>query len=303
MIQPLFNADDYLTASATVFEMAVNATQERAKPRASSLGACARQQAFMMAGVEPDPMGSEASARGTDNVLTAEQGRMFEDLSVKILEHMGVAVINRQITLPDNYPVTGHPDGELGEYEGLYWGFEHKHLGRWAYEGTLRYGLYKAEPNYVLQSALYGDALGWDMAQFVIVSQDSSSIRTDIRRSLEYKTPSARWGADPEIHPKVTIVPVDLRPLKHGLVPMALERATWLSDWKQRDGDPAHVARENNPTTLEVVPVPDGEGGVMEVERAPFPCGWCPYLQSCLAAGGGGECAPILPWTKDEDEV
>jgi hypothetical protein len=234
---------------------------------------------------------------------------MFEELSVKVIEQLGVAVVDRQIELPPGYPVTGHPDGRLismgdtsGKIDGLIWGFEHKHLGRWAYEKILKVGLMRAEPNYVLQSALYADALGWDAALFVIIAQDSSSVKGDMTANLRAKNPAVRWAVDPDIHPKVNIVPVDMKPLKNGLIPMGLNRARWLTGWKKADGDPSHVAREFDPEVLENKWVPDGEGGRMEIQTAPFPCGWCPYYTRCKQDGAGGKEAPRLPWTEANEE-
>lgn len=296
---PPFTTDEYLSVVGETFSLPENTVRERDKPRASSLGACARQQAYMMAGQEHDPIGVEGSARQTDQELTAEQGRMFEDLSVAIIERMGFAVVDRQLSLPADYPVTGHPDGRLVTPDSsLVWGFEHKHLGRWAYEKILKVGLFEAEPGYVLQSALYGDALGWDAAQFVIVAQDSSSVRGDITANLRAKNPERRWSVYPGLHPKVNITAVDLRPIKHGLVPVAHERALWLSEWKQASGNPADVAREANPENRELKWVADGKGGREQVERAPFPCGWCPFFSQCLKDGPGGYTAPQLPWTE-----
>ena len=309
-LTPPFTTAEYLESASRVFQLPMNAVQTRSRPRASSLGACAREQGYMMAGVEHDPIGAEGSARGTDGDLTAEQGRMFEDLSVRIIEGVGLSVVDRQIELPDDYPVSGHPDGRLVQQkpdgqvqhiDGLIWGFEHKHLGRWAYEKIIKVGLFDAEPNYVLQSALYGHALGWDAALFVVVAQDSSSIRGDMTANLRAKNPATRWATGTKVHPKVNIVPVDLRPIKNGLVPMALDRAKWLSNWQETDGDPANIAREYDPTVQESKWVADGNGDRMEVMRQPFPCGWCPWLTKCLEAGGGGNRAPGLPWTLEED--
>lgn len=305
MLKPPFTASAFLDVVGRTFSLPENFVGERDKPRASGLGACAREQGYMMVGMEHDPIGEEGSARQTDQELTAEQGRMFEDLSISVIATMGFEVVDRQLALPDDYPVTGHPDGRLtGTTDGLVWGFEHKHLGRWGYEAVLKEGLFAAEPGYVLQSALYGDALGWDAAQFVIVSQDSSSIRSDITANLRAKNPARRWSVYPGIHPKVTVVPVDLRPIKHGLVPAAHERAYWLTDWKLQDGDPANIAREFDPTARVLKWVADGDGGREQVEQAPFPCGYCPFLSKCLEDGPGGFAAPALPWTtRVEDEV
>lgn len=298
MLTPPFTADDFLSVVGQAFALPENEVREYAKPRASSLASCARQQAYAMAGTEHDEIGVEGSARQIDGALTAEQGRMFEDLSVRVIEEMGFSVVDRQLALPDDYPVTGHPDGRLYEGgDGLVWGFEHKHLGRYSYEKILKEGLLAAEPGFILQSGLYGDALGWDAALFVVVAQDSSAVRGDITANLRAKNPDRRWSVYPGINPKVNIVPVDLRPVKHGLIPLAHERAEWLTDWKRRSGKPADVAREFDPTITEEKWIADGEGGRVTVDRAPFPCGWCPYYAKCLADGPGGQAAPPLPWT------
>ena len=298
-LTPPFTTAEFLAAVAPTFAMPVNAVQQRTKPRASGLGACARQQAYMMSGTLHDAIGSEGSRRATDGDLTAEQGRMFEDLSVKIISNMGFAVVDRQVELPEDYPVSGHPDGRLsGNTDGLIWGWEHKHLGRWAYETVLKKGLMKGEPGYILQSALYGHALGWDAALFTIISQDSSSVRGDMTANLRAKNPEVRWATDPNIHPKVHIATVDMAPLFHGLIPIALDRARWLTRWAEQDNNPANVAREYDPEVRESKWVADGEGGRMEVDSAPFPCGWCPYMSKCLSDGSGGKEAPRLPWTE-----
>ena len=327
LLTPPFTTADYLAAASTAFALPMNAVQERDKPRASSLGACAREQAAMMAGLIHDPIGTDGSARSTDGDLTAEQGRMFEDVSVKIIDVLpqGIRVVDRQIELPADYPVTGHPDGalefwydnsfvaggsaniDLGwsptDKDGIRWGFEHKHLGRWAYEKILKVGLYKAEPGYYLQGALYADALGWDASLYVIIAQDGSSIRGDMTANLRAKNPATRWAYDPTINPKVNILPVDMRPAKNGLVPMAINRALWLQGWKEQDGDPSHVAREYKPTEMKSKWVPDGEGGRMEVMRPDFPCSYCPVLAQCLEWGDGGERAPALPWTLGDEDT
>lgn len=268
-----------------------------------------------MVDTEHDGEGLGESRIQTDSEITAEQGRLFEDISVARIErNTGLRVVDRQMSLPDDYPVTGHPDGRLSpnrgtthypggeEIDGLIWGWEHKHLGRYAYTSVLKQGLQTAEPNFVLQATLYGDALGWDAAYFTITSQDASAIRGDITQNLRAKTPG--WAAQKGLHPKVTLVPVDLRPLYHSLIPMAHNRAMWLTKWKEESGDVADVRRESNPNNMADRPVVDEDGNV---QHRPFPagddalCGYCPYLRQCRLMGQSGEAAPKLPWTKDGD--
>lgn len=299
MLVAPFTTADYLAVVARTFEMDVNAIRPHPKPRASGLASCARQQAFSMAGTEHDAYDLDGSARALDEKLTAEQGRMFEELSVSVIKTLGFEITDRQVELPPDYPVTGHPDGKIGP---LIW--EHKHLGRYAYEKILKVGLMKAEPGYVVQTMLYGDALGKAPGSlFTIVAQDGSSVRGDMTANLRAKKPEVRWATSPDVNPKVNIVPLDLAPLYHGLLPTALYRAAWLTEWKEVDGDPAHVAREFDADLREEKWVRDGEGDRKQVDRAPFPCGWCPYLQKCLAAGPGGEVAPAFPWKEEADDA
>ena len=84
-----------------------NEPQRHPKPRVSSISRDAREIAYMMANT---PISTPS--RG-DLSLSAEQGRMMEDVSIEALEERGLYVVNRQIQLPDSYPFTGHPDGEL----------------------------------------------------------------------------------------------------------------------------------------------------------------------------------------------
>lgn len=294
-IVPPVSRDRLLEAFGKAFILPENMVQERSRPRASSLAACARQQAYAMAGTKDDPIGVEGSRIRLDSALTSEQGRMFEEAMVKAFEKCGVNIEGRQVSLPESYPVSGHPDGEIRFNGGmdlfgssllsdetlrLRWGVEFKHLGRYGYLKTIKNGIRKAHPNYILQAALYGDALGWDAVMFVVSSQDASSISGEATASLRYKNEQARWAERIDWHPKLHVEAMELTEVQ-GLLPIAKARARWLSQWKAADGVPKYVAREYDP------------------ELAAFPCNYCPYLEKCRADGSGGNQAPELPFRMD----
>lgn len=293
-IAPPVSRDQLVEAFGRTFILPENVRQERDRPRASSLAACARQQAYMMTGVVEDPIGTEGSRIRHDSALTSEQGRVFEEMMVRTFGTLGVTIEGRQKELPLSYPVSGHPDGEmlftsgisgkddnpLSGYVPQKWGVEFKHLGRYGYLKTIKQGLRKAHPNYILQAALYGDALGWDAVMFVVSSQDASSISGEATASLRYKTPEARWAERIDWHPKLHVETMELVEVQ-GLLPIAKARARWLSQWKRLDGIPKFVAREYDPTVDQ------------------FPCNYCPYLARCKADGEGGDKAPELPFRMD----
>ena len=293
MIQPPITRDEILRAFGKAYARPENAPQERTKPRASALAACARQQAYDMSNTPTDEIGVAGSRLSYDADLTGEQGRAFEGLMERALASMGVKVESAQIVLPDDYPVSGHPDGELdlsgymgrtevdGTKDTRKWGVEFKHLGRFGYTKAIRNGLRIAHPQYILQAGLYGDALGWDAVLFIVSSQDASSIRADAAASLRYKSPDARWGARTDWHPKIHIETMEIKEVQNGLLPIAKARARWLTDWKLNDGRPTAVAREYEPAADK------------------FPCTYCPYLSTCVADGNSGQRAPELPFRMD----
>ena len=295
MIEPPVSRDEILQAFGKAFSRPENLPQERTKPRASALASCARAQSYDMAMTPTDPIGAAGSLLSYDADLTSEQGRAFEGLMERTLKSIGVEVVSAQTELPEDYPVSGHPDGELdlsnkqSWSNGIQrvdpspkWGVEFKHLGRFGYKKALTRGLRAGHPHYILQGRLYGDALGWDAVLYIVSSQDASSIRTDASASLRYKTPSARWAELVDWHPKIHIETLEIDEVRNGLLPVAKARARWLSDWKASSGEPSMVAREYSP------------------ENAQFPCTYCPYLTTCLADGNGGQRAPELPFRMDD---
>jgi len=274
---------------APEFSLPENEVQKRTKPRASGLLSDAREIAYAMAGFPPtDP--PENREDRLDGKFTQEQGRLAEDLSVAGIGASGlVRVVNRQISLPDDYFVTGHPDGELEYYRaiagsgmqqsagwfpkndlGLKVGFEHKHYGRFAYAKIAKDGLVGGAPELMAQIVLYGYGLGWDACYVVITSQDASSARFELRNK----------GVK-GINPKMMVFMVDLRE-HYDTVPLLQKRAEWLSEWAARDGDPRNVAIEAN-----------------KVATTSFPWGWSEYVTQAMDDGQSGERAPLPPFVRD----
>ena len=300
MIESPFTVDELLAGANKAFLLPENVPQERSKPRVSSICRDAREIAYMMANTEKS---EDNEVKRSDSVLTTEQGRMYEWVVTNSIASMGYYVGNSQVSLPDDYPLTGHPDGMLwfptgaedatctwGDFDnttkgetydadGMTWGLEVKHYGRWAYENILKKGLEEAAPDVVAQCALYGDALGWDACLVVVTSQDASSIRSDITRNRKAKNPAIRWADRPGIHPKVTLVALDLRPLYETLVPVLKHRAEWFTQWKEQDGNPANVK-------WEIYPGDDK-----------FPWSYSEWQGQAIADGQGMLEAPGLPWT------
>jgi hypothetical protein len=249
-----------------------------------------------MAGTQLDEIGVQGSALNYDADLTSEQGRAFEGLMERVFSTMGINVVDSQIELPSTYPVSGHPDGALDlsnynedrnvpVYTNFKWGVEFKHLGRYSFKKTIVNGLRTAHPQYILQGGLYGDALGWDAVLFIVSSQDASSIRGEataaIRSYNRGPTKANRWVVDNDWHPKLHIETLEMKEVS-GLIPIAHNRARWLTDWMENSSVPSEVAREYDPS------------------NGQFPCTYCPYLASCLADGDGGKRAPGLPFRMDD---
>ena len=278
-----------------------NRPQPHPKPRASGIGSCARQQAYSMAAT------AVTNVRGNENDLTTEQGRIVDaGVTQPLFKPWGIEVVNTQISLPSEFPMTGHPDGELiladsldpRLADGLKWGYEHKNLGRWAYETVFKKGFEQGEPSYLCQTISYGMALEWDAAYVVALAQDASSTNSDARTNLKAKNPQERWANKEGWNPKLLVYGVDLRQYYPSLGKRLLQRAEWLTDWWENDREPAHVEREADPTNDsrdEYTVQPDGE--IIRSSGPEFPCGWCPWLARCLADGAGGKVAPELPFT------
>jgi hypothetical protein len=286
-LTPPIDADSIFKGIHKGFELPENVTQLRSKPRVSSLMSDARVIAYAMAGTPFSDPASENPDKW-DGKFTQEQGRLAEDITAEGINASGIIrVVNRQISLPDDYWATGHPDGELTNtltikdfeedptlvYEdrlidGLKWGWEHKHLGRFQYKKIAKEGLYAGYPEIIAQMAVYGDALGWDACLACITSQDASSMRLELRGL--------------KAHPKMMVFAVDLRPLYEEVIPYLQKRALWFSDWFENDGDPAHVAIE-----------------AKTVSKNSFPWGWTEYASKAIEDGPGTLTAPMTPLYRD----
>ena len=303
-----FNAEDYLDGIHALSVLPENETRRRFKPRASSLNNCARQQAYYMHNVPRTNKEEEDKGR-RDNKVTAELGRMAEDLSVKTItgiksplvspEADGLAIRNRQISLPDDACVTGHPDGEVHQFkrggtneptqyaEELHddkrWGFEHKLFGRYSYLKLFKLGLFKGAPNIIAQVVLYGYYLGWDAVNVVVLSQDASSMRgertTSLRLHTKGKTPATRkrheWATRKDWNPKVLVYNLPtLSTFYDGFIPQLQARAKALT----ATTDPDEVIREADPS-----------------DSSPFPCNYCDWKDRCIEVGPGSVGIPPTP--------
>lgn len=306
-LTPPFTREEFLAASHGLTEDH-NQPQARVKARASGLGTCARRQAYSARGGDPsDP---------AEHILTPMQGTYVEDLSCAVIEHLpyGLTVVDRQIELPEDYPVAGHPDGrlqmkdEIEPYlrDGLVWGFEHKHLGRFGYQKAFKEGFMIANPDYMAQVTMYADALGWDAVLIVVLAQDASATVYDYRmageaawnndpknpRGNKTKNPTTyarnEWGLREDFDPKVQLFAYDLRQLKGYAAPPLHERARQIIELS---ATPERVKREYDPTKKN-----DGKTNN-------FPCFWrgggsCPFYQQCLADGEGDVVVTPSPFGK-----
>lgn len=113
-------------ASLSAFSLEMNAPQTRLKPRASGIGDCARKQAYSMANA------GVTNRKNRDGALTTEQGRVIEDLSVELIRAASdgrLVVANRQVELPPDYVMTGHPDGQVVPIETAWWDYSCRTCG------------------------------------------------------------------------------------------------------------------------------------------------------------------------------
>lgn len=293
-------AEQLMAGAREAFMLPENRPRPHSKPRASGIGSCARQQAYSMAATATTNDG------GNENSLTTEQGRIVDEgVTQRLFKPWGVAVVNSQITLPDEFPMTGHPDGELVRVDamdqfmgdGLKWGYEHKNMGRWAYETVFKKGFEQGEPTYLCQTISYGMALEWDAAYVVCLAQDASSVNSDARTNLKAKNPQERWANRPGWNPKLLVYGIDLRQYYPSLGKRLVQRAGWLTDWYNNDQTPGNVAREADPENNERETYTVAADGEISRGSGPdFPCGWCPWLNRCLVDGAGGKVAPELPF-------
>lgn len=228
-----FNEFDLLQAVHHAFQLPENAPQIRSKPRASSLTGDAREIAYMMANTPKSNPHAENADR-VDMAFTQEQGRLAEEITIGALAQLGWPVEDRQIELPADYFVTGHPDGIIAGRTL----FEHKLYGRFAYKDLAREGIWGSKGRDILaQAALYGDALDLDDVLIVVASQDASSIR------LEFRQAAFR---NKGLNPKVMLFRVEMADLRP-LIPALKARALFFILWAETDGNPANIAWESDP--------------------------------------------------------
>jgi hypothetical protein len=282
-----FTAEQFIDA-AYELEMDINKTQVHHRPRASGLASCAREQGYSYSGT-PESNPQRDDPRRAPGVLTTEQGRHVEDLTCEIIDHMpqGLTVVDRQIELPVDYPVSGHPDGRLQPKaggpmpDGLVWGFEHKHLGRFSYMKTFKLGFEEANAGYMAQTILYGHALGWDKATIMVLGQDASGNQFEYNNSHYAKniTPANQWAQREDWNPKVLLFHIDLRPW-YGFVPQLHDRAGQIMRVIREQG-PAAIRRENDGVSHAMFERDGGKGKPL------FPCGYCSHVDRCNLDGNG----------------
>jgi hypothetical protein len=296
-----FTAEQFVDAAYSL-ELDINKTQTHARARASGLGACAREQGYSYSGT-PESNPQRADPRRAPGVLTTEQGRHVEDLSCGIIDHLpqGLTVVDRQIEVPPFYPVSGHPDGRLqstrvgsGHHtleDGLVWGFEHKHLGRFSYMKTFKLGWEAANAGYMTQLIMYGKALGWDKATVLVLAQDASGTQFEYNNSHYAKkiTDNNKWAQRTDWHPKVQLFHVDLRPW-YGFFPQLTQRGDQIMKVTREQG-PAAIRREGDGVSHAMFERDPGGKG-----KPVFPCGYCSWVDRCNLYGNGTEgIIPIPP--------
>ncbi len=164
-------------------------------------------------------------------------------------------------------------------------GFEHKHLGTWAYTRYCIWGdnIEEANFDHLIQGALYCEARNLDYHVWVITSQDARAMNTAIERNRDAKDPKVRYANNAWVDPKLMVFVVDMRPWRKLLTPHLRARAEALSRWKVDDGNPANVKPEYDPD------------GLNEYGDINYPCSWCEYRTVCKEDGDSGIAIPCLP--------
>lgn len=269
-----------------------NETQVMRRPRASGIMNDAREIAYKMAGT---PVSNERMAQDDrwQDVMAAETGRMLEDLMCLGIMNLRdgleqYAIVDRQVELPEDYPMSGHPDGRLvrrtknGFKEmpgGKRVGIEFKVKGSYQFKNLAADGIHSAIGRDLLaQVTTYGDALKWDSVVIVVMSHDAGPIRNDVSRFKKYAM--LKKMKEDQFHAKGFVWAVDLTELKEALAPMLHKRADWFSRRQAAGKDPRDVRFEKAPT-----------------ERQDFPWGWSEYYDLAhadLAETGTG--TKRAPW-------
>ena len=235
----------------------------REKVSASAIGDCSRKILADLRGIPTTNLGR------ADSVVTMEQGRTFEEIPIEAFTRAG-AFIERGMSLPDSYPLAGHPDGQLTFYgdkanvwDGYKWGWEHKLLGRYQYKETMANGFAIANPGYMAQILIYGHALDWDRVLVQVTAQDASSITAEYNQEKRKKEPAA-WATDPEFDPKTLFFGYDIQAM-FPLVPQLHQRAA------------------------EILAIPEAKDIAREYSgTVNFPCNYCRVKDWCNTVGDGG---------------
>lgn len=256
-------AEDILRAIKLAFALPENKIQKRSKPRASGLTGCLRNQQYQMIGAK------ETDEPSADSYFTQEQGRLAEDITVAALGQCGIPIINRQIALPEDFWVTGHPDGEIAGYGG----FEHKHFGRYRYKRFAQFGLESAifKEDVAPQIVCYAQGLGWERCLLVVTSQDASSIRVENR----YMTKKAQLAKYHSQNVKMIVFDLEMAPLIDRYAGALKDRATNLS---MVTDSTLGTAKEKAVRAFN----PDSN---FKPDKGFYECDYCNYRGRCLDDG------------------
>ena len=155
------------------------------KPRASSLGDCARKQLYACTGVPHTDSG--------DPPWAATMGYAGEALCRETLRHMGYTVTH--VDIPDDLPFSGHIDDVL---EGLdldcltLW--DNKVRGTYGMRQLITRGLPAADPTMYLQMQAYMYALGLTQCMITVQPHDLSLMKREVSSYMK------GYGGSPLIH-------------------------------------------------------------------------------------------------------
>lgn len=249
-------------------QLALRGGRTTEKVSASALGSCSRKQLATLRGVPA------TNPSRPDSVITTEQGTIIEEVAIGAIEALGLSV-RRGISLPNDYPVSGHPDGELyeatpmgaGLLGGYKWGWEHKHLGAFGFKRAIQSGFDAANPGYMAQIVTYGHALGWDRVLVQVTAQDGSAVRTEQR--------NAKNDLFKNADPKTAFFGYDLHSY-YPFIPHLHQRVQQITSIIA----PENIAREY-----------DGKRN--------FPCNFCHVQDWCNSVGDGGMVVTPSPFGQD----
>ena len=217
------------------------------KPRASSLGSCARQQYYKLT---KTPVTESVDVKtGKFSPWSALMGHAGQSLAELVLQRMGYTITVRG--LPDDLPYSGHIDGILS-------GLDLEKPALWDSKIRSEYGVRQLATKSVKQTDLemymqmqaYMKALHLTYAVLTVIPHSLSSMRQEMSR-YKLDIPSVQVTrviieADSEAQDILTQRAIDL----------AAAQAMGVM-----------VHREFNPVGK---------------EHAVFPCGWCEWRTQCM---------------------